>query len=151
MNVWPPNPGFTDMIRTRSTSGRISSIVCNEVAGFSVTPGLDPSFLDRLHGAMEMRTGFHMNGQIVRSRCGKLGDERVGIRDHEMDVERKLGDFSQRFDDGRADSQVRHEMSVHDVNVEQIGSASLDGGHFVGQAGKVSRKNGGSNERWPGS
>jgi hypothetical protein len=30
-------------------------------------------------------------------------------------------------------------MAIHDVNMQQICSASFDRGHFVGQAGKVGR------------
>jgi hypothetical protein len=32
-------------------------------------------------------------------------------------------------------------MPVHDVDMQQIGSAPFDGRHFVGQTGKVGRKN----------
>ena len=37
MNVWPPNPGLTDITNTRSTSPRMFSSVVAEVAGLRFT------------------------------------------------------------------------------------------------------------------
>jgi hypothetical protein len=42
MNFCPPNPGLTVIIRSRSTSGRISSTRARGVAGLMETPGLIP-------------------------------------------------------------------------------------------------------------
>mmetsp|Transcript_52007 Transcript_52007/g.161393 ORF Transcript_52007/g.161393 Transcript_52007/m.161393 type:complete len:254 (-) Transcript_52007:67-828(-) len=42
MKLWPPNPGFTDMINTRSTSSRTYSIWDRGVPGFRTTPAMQP-------------------------------------------------------------------------------------------------------------
>ena len=55
MNTWPPNPGFTDITSTKSTSAATSSIADTGVDGFSTTPAFAPSFLICV---------------IVRCRCG---------------------------------------------------------------------------------
>ena len=70
---------------------------------------------------MEMRTGFHVNREIVRSGLGELGDKGIGVCDHEVDVERQLGDFSERRHDRRTDGQIRHKMPVHDIDMEEVG------------------------------
>ena len=82
-----------------------------------------------------------MHGQIVGAGGGELTQEDIGIRNHQVNVEGKLGHFLQRFDDRWTDRQVRYEMAVHDVDVQQIGSASFDRGHFVGQTGKIGGEN----------
>ena len=43
MNFWPPNPGFTDITRIRSTTSMTGSIVLSGVPGLSVTPTFLPS------------------------------------------------------------------------------------------------------------
>src|SRR5439155_127105 len=42
MNCWPPNPGFTDMISTRSSPSRVWSRQLSGVAGLRTRPGLQP-------------------------------------------------------------------------------------------------------------
>ena len=42
INSCPPKPGFTLMIRTWCTMGRISRSTSTRVAGFTTTPGLMP-------------------------------------------------------------------------------------------------------------
>ena len=55
MNFWPPKPGFTDMISTKSTSPATFSIADTGVDGFSTTPAFAPSSL---------------MADTVRCRCG---------------------------------------------------------------------------------
>mmetsp|Transcript_114111 Transcript_114111/g.243356 ORF Transcript_114111/g.243356 Transcript_114111/m.243356 type:complete len:312 (-) Transcript_114111:50-985(-) len=45
MKLWPPKPGFTDMISTRSTSSMTYSSTERGVPGFSTTPAMQPSCL----------------------------------------------------------------------------------------------------------
>src|SRR5688572_3609047 len=45
MNAWPPNPGFTDMTSTKSTSPAMSSSEDAGVAGLMTAPALAPSLL----------------------------------------------------------------------------------------------------------
>src|SRR5439155_2090238 len=45
MNVWPPNPGLTDITSTKSRSPAISSRATTGVDGFSTAPALTPSAL----------------------------------------------------------------------------------------------------------
>mmetsp|Transcript_5214 Transcript_5214/g.13762 ORF Transcript_5214/g.13762 Transcript_5214/m.13762 type:complete len:290 (+) Transcript_5214:342-1211(+) len=45
MKLWPPKPGLTDMIRTRSTSSRTYSMADRGVPGLRTTPAAQPSAL----------------------------------------------------------------------------------------------------------
>ena len=107
--------------------------------GIQSHPCLHTSFLDRLYRAMEMWTGFHMHREIVRTSFGELGDEGVGVRYHEMDIERQLSDFSERRHDRRTDGQIRNEMPVHDIDMEEVSPRPFHGRHLVCQSGKVRR------------
>ena len=96
---------------------------------------------DTLNGAVQMGTGFRMHREIVGAGLGKVGNAGIRIRHHEMDVEGEGGHFSKRFDNGRADRQVRNKMPVHHVHVQQVGSRGFHRGDFVGQVRKVGREN----------
>mmetsp|Transcript_28537 Transcript_28537/g.76243 ORF Transcript_28537/g.76243 Transcript_28537/m.76243 type:complete len:259 (-) Transcript_28537:185-961(-) len=45
IKLWPPKPGFTDMIRTRSTSSSTYSIAVRGVPGFRTMPAKQPACL----------------------------------------------------------------------------------------------------------
>jgi len=57
-----------------------------------------------------------------------------------MTIERELRDFFQRFDDWGSYGQVWDKVSIHHIDVEEIGSTTLDSSHLIGQVGKISRK-----------
>ena len=66
----------------------------------------------------------------------------IRIRHHEMNVQRAGAvTFRKRFDNGRADRQVRNKMPVHHVHVQQVGSRGFHRGDFIGQVRKVGGKN----------
>ena len=100
-------------------------------------PGLDPKLFDALNRAVQVGTGFRMYRQIIGSGLGKVGNDGVRVRDHEMDVEWESSHFVKRFDNGRTDREVRHEMPVHHVHVQQVGSRGFHRGDFIGQVRKV--------------
>ena len=74
-----------------------------------------------------MDTSFLMHRNPIDACFRKCGDELVGLLDHQVTIERDPGDLAKRGDHGRADRKIRNEMAVHDVDVENGGSA-LDGG-----------------------
>ena len=57
-----------------------------------------------------------------------------------MDIERKAGHLAQGFDDGRANREIGHEVSVHDIDVEKVGPGRLHAGDLFGQPGKIRRQ-----------
>ena len=89
-----------------------------------------------------MDTGFLMDGNPIDAGFGKRGDEFVGSFDHQVTIEGHPRDLAKRGDHGRADRKIRNEMAVHDVDVENSGSA-LDGGlRIFAEPCEVSRENG---------
>ena len=88
-------------------------------------------FLDELDRAVQMRARLDMDRDIICSRLRELLNEVIGIRDHQMAIEREGRDFANGFDDRRADRQVRDKMSVHHVHVKQIGARLLHGGDLI--------------------
>jgi hypothetical protein len=73
-----------------------------------------------------MDTSFLMHRNPIGAGFCECGDEFVGLFDHQVTIEGDPGDLAKRGDHGRADRKIRNEMAVHDVQVENGGSA-LDG------------------------
>ena len=85
-----------------------------------------------------------MDGNPIDAGLRECGDEFVWSFDHQVTIEGDPADFAKRGDDGRADRKIGNEMAVHDVDVENGGSA-LDGGvRLFAEPCEVSRENRGS-------
>src|SRR5688500_15720273 len=67
------------------------------------------------------------------------------IGDHQVSIDRQTSKTGKRFHDGQTDRDVGHEMSVHHVNVQNIGSAAFDGAYFIAQTREVGGQNRRSN------
>ena len=95
-----------------------------------------------------MQVGQHFH--VHRDHCRACLHERlyieVRIRDHQMDIERYAGHPLDRFHHRRADGDVRHEVAVHHVHVNQIGTAAFGGRDGLAEHGKVGRQNRGRDE-----
>ena len=84
-------------------------------------------------------TELDVHGATVRAGRGELVEQISGVVDHEVAVEVHVGTRTQAFDHWRADRQVRHEVAVHDVDVQQIGIGS-DRLHLSRQLREVTRE-----------
>jgi hypothetical protein len=77
-----------------------------------------------------------VDGHAARARLGVPGRPAVRILDHQVAVDRCAGVLEQRLDDRQPEREVRHEVVVHDVDVQPVGGA----GHrrrFLGEPGEV--------------
>ena len=107
-------------------------------AGFASMGG------DQTERPIEMNTSFLMDRNPIDAGFRECGNEFVGSFDHQVTIEGDLRDLAKRGDHGRPDRKIRNEMVVHDVDVQNGGSA-VDGGlRFFAESCKVSRENGGS-------
>ena len=63
----------------------------------------------------------------------------IGIagRDHQMHVEEEFGMRPQRRDDRRPDRDVRHEMTVHHIDMDPVGAGGGDGADFFAEIGEI--------------
>jgi hypothetical protein len=114
---------------------------CGRVYDYS---GLASVRCDQMKRAIEMDAGFLVDGDPSSAGFGKCGDEFVRPFNHEMTIERNFRDFAKRGHDRRPDRDIRDEMTIHHIHVEDACSPFDDGLRFRAEAGEVSRENGGS-------
>jgi hypothetical protein len=95
----------------------------------------DPGPHAQLADPGEQRAGvaeLHVHAAQVGPRLSKLLEPHAGVGDHEMTVQEQVGVPSDRGHHRRPDRQVRHEVSVHQVDVQPVGLGT-DGGDLLGQ------------------
>ncbi len=90
---------------------------------------------------MQVRQHLDVNGHHRSAGRRERVEIPIRIGDHQMDVERHLRDPLDRPDDRRPDRDVRHEVTVHDVHVNEIRAAALDGGDRVAKRREVGGEN----------
>ena len=124
------------MTSTWSTSGMISSRTAAEVAGLIATPTRFPNALMRctVRDRSLLPSQWTKNELVPASR--KLVDEKIGIRDHQVRLQRQARHPPQRADDRRSHRKIGHEMSVHHVDVDAVRSGTLSLGHLIAQRAK---------------
>jgi hypothetical protein len=85
---------------------------------------------DQMKGAIEMDAGFLMDRDPSSAGFRENGDEFVRPFNHEMTIERDLRGFAKRGYDRRPDRDIRDEVAIHHVHVEDGGSPFDDGLRF---------------------
>lgn len=96
-------------------------------------------FVDLLQDPVEMGAGFLMNRDVLDASSGQAVDVGFRMFYHEMGIEGQLGAAAQSLDDGDAKGQVRHEMAVHQVEMDTICPLPFDILNVFSQAGEVRR------------
>ena len=122
MNACPPKPGLTDMIRTCATSRSTHSIASIGVCRVQHDARLLAELADLPDRAVQVRARLGVHADEVGAGLRVGADPALGILDHEMHVERQRGRALDGLDDHRADRQVRHEVTVHHVDVDVVGA-----------------------------
>ncbi len=92
---------------------------------------------DRLERAVEMRSRLCMDRNGVgpgRCEIGKIG---IGRRDHQVKIERLFGARPDVPDHRRTEGDVRHEMSVHHIEMDPVGAGSVDRLDLLAEAGEI--------------
>jgi len=114
---------------------------CGRVYDYS---GLASVGGDQMKGAIEMDAGFLVDGDPFSAGFGKCGYELIRPFNHEMAIEWDFRDFAKRSYDGGPDRDVRDEMTIHHIHVENGGSPFDSGLGLRAEASEVSRQDGGS-------
>ena len=91
------------------------------------TPASTPELLDELNRPVEVGQHLDMDRDPGGAGLHERLDVRIRVLNHQVDVERHGGDPVDGPHDQRTERDVRHEMAIHDVEVQQIGAAALDG------------------------
>jgi hypothetical protein len=94
---------------------------------------------DQMKGAIEMDAGFLVDRDPSSAGFRESGDEFVRPFNHEMTIEWDFRDFAKRGYDRRSDRDIRDEVAIHNVHVENGGSPFDSGLGFRAEASEVSR------------
>src|SRR5258708_330328 len=104
--------------------------------------GLASVRCDQMKGAVEVDAGFLVDRDPSSAGVRESRDEFVRPFNHEMTIERDFRDFAKRCYDQGPDRDIRDEMTIHHVHVEDACSPFDDGLCFFAEAGEVSRQDG---------
>lgn len=96
-------------------------------------------FVDLLQDPVEMGAGFLMDRDVLDAGSSQTVDVGFRMFYHEMGIEGQLGAAAQGLDDRDAKGQVRHEMAVHQVEMDTICPLPFDVLNVFSQAGEVRR------------
>jgi hypothetical protein len=99
-------------------------------------PGPGPGGADRAQRPHRRLRGLSVDGHAARSGLRERRRVPVRVLDHEVAVDRQSRVLQQRLDDRQAEREVRHEVVVHDVDVQPVGGA-VNGRGLLGEPGEV--------------
>src|SRR3990172_8836249 len=97
-----------------------------------------------------MRRRFRVDSHDVRAGLDKRRNVPVRVRNHEMDMERHFSHIPDRLDDQRTNRDVRHEVAVHDIDMQQMRAGFFNPANVFAERREISGKYRGSdaNAHW---
>jgi hypothetical protein len=102
--------------------------------------GLASVCCDQMKSAIEMDAGFLVDRDPSSAGFRESWDEFVRLFNHEVTIERNFQDFAKRGYNRRPNRDIRDEVAIHHIHVED-GRAPFDGGlGFRAEAGEVGRQ-----------
>ena len=90
--------------------------------GIQDQAGLHARVPDRADRRPDVVIALHVDREIVDPRLREGRHEMLRVGDHQMRIEGDLRQGPDRRDDGGPHREVRHEVPVHHVDVEQVGA-----------------------------
>ena len=97
--------------------------------------------LDQMQGAIQVRTGFLVNGNPIGAGRREVGNEQVRVFDHQVAIEGQIGNFAQRLHKRRSHGEIGDKMPVHDIHMDDGATARGGGANLVRQMGEIGRQN----------
>ena len=101
---------------------------------------------DQVGDVVDMRRGLGVKRHRIGARLDELDRLMLGTLDHQVDVEHRAhiaGLLGERGDHDGADGDRRHEMPVHDVDVDHARTGGENLSYLLAQTAKVGRQ-----DRW---
>src|SRR5262252_4014085 len=86
---------------------------------------------------MDMRPGLDVDRDDIGSGLGEGFEVRIARRDHQMDVERLFGVWTDRANDVGPNGNVWDKMAVHDIDMDPIGAGGVDRAYFLAEFCKI--------------
>ncbi len=116
--------------------------------------------LDREPGAQAARPDLAQRADRIRDRL-EVHDEVIGpgfgerlhvserLDDHEVHIQRQRGESAHGADQDGTEREIGHELPVHHVHVQEVGSRAGDARDLVAEAGEISGEDRGANPVLP--
>src|SRR5438270_6231223 len=98
---------------------------------------LRAQLFDRLHGPVQRRRGLDLH---LDHRCARLDErleEQLGSFDHQVRLDRQGRGSPYRLHGQRSESEVRHEMAVHDIDLDAVRAGGFRFLHLLTQSTHV--------------
>ena len=83
-----------------------------------------------------------MNGQNVGARLAKTFDIADRAVDHEMHIQRQVRHAPQRLDHRKAHGEIRNKVSVHNINMDVVGTGGSQSADVALQVAEIGGKDG---------
>ncbi len=150
MNACPPKPGLTVISRMRSRRSSTYSITLSGVDGLSDTPARLPSA--RIACSERSRCGpaSRVHGDDVGASLRKGREIGIGRRDHQMTIEDLRRRPADCLHHRRPERDVRHEMSIHHIEMDPVGPGGIDRAHLLAEPREIGGQDGRGNDQRPG-
>src|SRR5579859_1155356 len=94
--------------------------------GIEREPGQHAALLHGVELALHVNRGFGMKREHRPAGGSERVDVMLGLYDHQVHVDRPVGQFPERLDHVGPERDVRDEAAVHDVHVQPIGAGFQD-------------------------
>src|SRR5206468_13052297 len=82
-------------------------------------------------------TDLDVNDDVICAGLGKWFDEYFRARTHEVDIKRHARERANDLHDLRAEGDVRHEMAIHDVEMEPVGFGAVGAHGLSRESSKI--------------
>ena len=102
--------------------------------------GLDAALLQVRERAVQVCRGLVVNGDHIGTGVGVPIDRLVGVRHHEVCVDRHVGGALDSLEDVNAKGEVAGKVAIHDIEVHKVGTGDLV--ELALEVGHVGRKDG---------
>lgn len=99
--------------------------------------GFHACIVNTLETAVEMGAGFVVHVHDFRTEGFHFVDKFVWLYNHEVDIKRFGAELCYVFQYGKTERDVRHEDTVHDVDMEVLRTAVVDFSDIVGKMAEV--------------
>ena len=87
-----------------------------------------------------MGKDFDVDGDHRGASAREGVDVAVRVGDHQVHIERDVRDALQRSNHRRSDRDIRDEVSVHHIDVNEIGAAAFGSSHRLTERGEIGGK-----------
>ena len=86
---------------------------------------LTAGLFDLLNYPVKVVGGFGVNGDVIGTSPGKTFDVALRLIDHQMDVQVLCRILCNLFNDELAEGDVRHEATIHHIEVKPVGFGGI--------------------------